>query len=472
MLAVADSDSYLKWAAGLLDAMPPNWVTELLVVRSPIAPSEGQIRAAVSGTRIDRRAGRQADSPAPTAPAFRWEGDGTACAEGDGAACGEGAGAALARGTAARPMETAAPDQVGRDEDDDEGTDGAAGALLPPVLSARRLRRTAERFRPDVVLLACTGPVVDVLAAEILSDLRPRPVFVSGLPGISVPATEKAWLYRSGCELFVVHSGREVREFSALGRELGGGGGVALARLPYLDLGVVGTAERDKVIFATQAKVPRRREERENVLLALAALADTRPDLEVVVKLRARDSERQTHNERHHYERLWLAMAGEGRVRADAISFAAGPMHEHLTRAAGFVTVSSTAALEAIARKVPLLVLSDFGVSAEMINLVFEGSGCLGTLDDLAKGDFRTPDGDWCRANYFHDDTESDWLSRISELVTTAEEGHLVPARSLLDGAEHASARRRARLRLEVPPRVLRYGYRAKRRMRRYLKVF
>ncbi|WP_433425856.1 DUF6716 putative glycosyltransferase [Microtetraspora malaysiensis] len=417
MLAVADSDSYLKWAAGLLDAMPSDWVTELLVVRSPIAPSESQIQAAVSGTRIGRAGG-----PAGS------------------------------------------------------GRPGEGGGGLPPVLAARRLRRAAERFRPDVVLLACTGPVVDVLAAEILDDLRPRPAFVSGLPGISVPATEKAWLYRSGCELFVVHSGREVREFAAIGAALGGGGsaaggGVALARLPYLDLGGPVPAERDRVIFATQAKVPRRREERETVLLALAALAEARPDLDVVVKLRGRDSERQTHNERHHYERLWLAMAGEGRVRVDALRFATGPMHEHLSRAAGFVTVSSTAALEAIAAGVPLLILSDFGVSAEMINLVFEGSGCLGTLDDLAKGEFRVPDGEWCRANYFHDDAESDWLDRIRELAAAAGEGGLAPGRSLLDGPEHAAARRRARLRLEVPPRVLRYGYRARRRVRRYLKA-
>ncbi|MEU7694170.1 hypothetical protein OHB01_33075 [Microbispora hainanensis] len=404
LLAVADSDSYLKWAAGLLDATPEDWVTDMAVVRTPITPSAAQIAAAVSGTR----------------------------AQGEG---------------------------------------------LPQVLAARQLRRAAERFRPDAVLLACTGPVVDALAAETLAGLRPRPVLVSGLPGISVPATEKAWLFRSGCDLFVVHSGREVAEFSEIGARLGGGGAVALARLPYLDLLARGPAARtpdgvrDRVVFATQAKVPRRREERERILLALAELGKARPDLDVVVKLRARDDERQTHNERHHYERLWTVMEAEGRVPAGAVRFAAGPMHEHLSRAAGFVTVSSTAALEAIAGHVPLLVLSDFGVSAEMINLVFDGSGCLGTLDDLVKADFRVPAGEWCRANYFHDPSAGDWTGRVAALVAAARAGTLEPARSLLDGPGHAAARRRARLRLEVPPKVLRYGYRARRRMRRVLKA-
>ncbi|MFC6080619.1 DUF6716 putative glycosyltransferase [Sphaerisporangium aureirubrum] len=401
VLAVADSDSYLKWAAGLLDQLPADWTRTLAVVRTPITPSEAQIAAAVSGT-------------------------------------------------------------------------GYAAGDPPAVASARGLRRLAERTRPDVVLVACTGPVVDVLVSGVFDGMSPRPVFVSGLPGISIPATEKAWLFRGGCDLFVVHSGKEVDEFGRIGKELGATGTVALARLPYLDHATARpafSAAGDRVVFATQAKVPRRREEREGILLALAALAARRPDLDVVVKLRALETERQTHNERHHYERLWRDLAEAGTVPAGAVRFAAGAMHEHLAAAAGFVTVSSTAALEAIAAQVPLLVLSDFGVSAEMINLVFEDSGCLGTLDELTSADFRRPSPAWCDANYFHAQGASDWVPRLAALVTEARAGRLAPVRPLLDGPAHAAARRRARLRVELPPNVLRAGYRASRRVRRYLKA-
>ncbi|MGW0804516.1 DUF6716 putative glycosyltransferase [Nonomuraea sp. NPDC002799] len=388
MLAIADSDSYLKWASCLLDDLPAGCVTELVVVRTPIAPSPEQIAAAVG----DREP--------------------------------------------------------------------------PPLLSARSVRRAAERTRPDVILVACTGPVVDVLVAEVLAGLRPRPVFVSGLPGISVPATEKAWVFRSGCDLFVVHSEREVAEFSRIAAQLGGGGAVGLARLPFLRprSGVPNAlAGGNRVVFATQAKVPREREQRERILSSLAGLAGRRPDLDVVVKLRALEDERQTHNERHHYQRLWREMGEPGRL-----AFEAGSMHDQLVRAAGFVTVSSTAALEAIALEVPSLVLGDFGVSAEMINLVFEGSDLLGTLDDLAEGDFRAASAAWCAANYFHPAERNDWAGLLAGLVIARPR---VPARSLLDGPEHAAARRRARLRVEVHPSMLRAGYRAKRRMRRYLKA-
>lgn len=384
VLAVADSDSYLKWAACLLDDLPEGSSADLVVVRTPIAPSPEQIAAAVSGR----------------------------------------------------------------------------GRPAPPVLSARSVRRLAERTRPDVILVACTGPVVDVLVSGVLDGLRPRPVFVSGLPGISVPATEKAWIYRSGCDLFVVHSEREVAEFGEIAGRLGGGGAVGLARLPFLRAGTA-QAGGDRVVFATQAKVPRGREQRERILHALAELAQRRPDLDVVVKLRALEDERQTHRERHHYQRLWREMGEPGRLR-----FAAGPMHEQLAQAAGFVTVSSTAALEAIALGVPSLVLTDFGVSAEMINVVFEGSGLLGTLDDLAAGGFRAASPAWCAANYFHPAERDDWAALLAGLVSA---GPGRPATSLLDGPEHAAARRRARLRVEVHPSMLRAGYKARRRMRRYL---
>ncbi|WP_344056664.1 DUF6716 putative glycosyltransferase, partial [Sphaerisporangium rubeum] len=371
VLAVADSDSYLKWAAGLLDQLPAEWTRTLAVVRTPITPSAAQIAAAVSGTRL-------------------------------------------------------------------------GGGEPPVVASARGLRRLAERTRPDVVLVACTGPVVDVLVSGVLGGMSPRPVFVSGLPGISIPATEKAWLYRGACDLFVVHSGKEVAEFGRIGKELGATGAVALARLPYLDHVTgrpmtAGTGRR--VVFATQAKVPRRREERESVLMALAALAARRPDLDVVVKLRALETERQTHNERHHYERLWRDLAAAGAVPEGAVRFAAGAMRDQLAEAAGFVTVSSTAALEAIAAGVPLLVLSDFGVSAEMINLVFEDSGCLGTLEELTAAGFRRPTGAWCDANYFHDPSASDWVPRVAALVDDARAGRLLAPRPLLDGPAHAAAR-------------------------------
>ncbi|HEX2314545.1 MAG TPA: DUF6716 putative glycosyltransferase [Thermomonospora sp.] len=377
VLAVADSDSYLKWTAGLLDHLPDDWARRLVVVRSPIAPSPEQVRAALNGT--------------------------------------------------------------------------SAGA--PVIVPARGVLRQVRRFHPDVLLLGCTGPVVHVLSS--LVPETGRPVLVSGLPGISVPATERAWVYRSAVDLFLVHSRREAAEFTEIATRLGLPGRVGFTRLPFLDPAPPAPV-RDRVVFATQAKVPAPREERERILLALAALAAARPDLRVVVKMRGLATEQQTHRERHHYQTLWDDLAAAGRVDRDAVTFDAGPMREHLAHAAGFVTVSSTAALEAIAAEVPLLILSDFGVNAQMINLVFDGSGCLGTLDDLAHARFREPDPAWCAANYFHEESAEDWLGTLTDLLGDARAGRL-PDPVHLHVRRGRLAGPRARIRLEAHPALLRH---------------
>ncbi|WP_460776976.1 DUF6716 putative glycosyltransferase [Nocardiopsis nanhaiensis] len=397
VLAVADSDSYVKLSAAMLDAVPrEGYDCGLVVVRSPIAPSPGQLQAATEATR-------------------------------------------------------------------------QAGVSIP-VLTLLQIRRLVRRMRPDVVMLNCTGPVVDALASALTAALRGhRPVLVSALPGISVPATEKAWLYRSQSDLFVLHSNREVAEFGGLGEKLGATGDVGLATLPFLPGPVARTATADRVVFAAQAKVPHAKEDREAVLQALADLAESRPDLDVVVKLRGRENEAQTHRERHHYEALWREMVRAGQTWEGALLFATGSMAEQLERASGFVTVSSTAALEAIALDVPLAVLTDFGVGAEQINVVFQDSGAFGTLADVRAARFRHPDPLWTERNYFHPPAENDWLERMDDLVRRARRGVLGARPDLLLEAGQVRARRRVLMRLSVPYTAVR-GSRVLRRKLRVLR--
>ena len=370
LLAIADTDSYLKWSAATLAALPNAWKSSQVLIQNPVLPSQAQIRAASS-----------------------------------------------------RPVD---------------------------VLSYTALVRRIRLECPDVVLLACTGPVVATLTAHRVFWGPNRPVLVTGLPGISVPATQRAVLARAACDLFLVHSKREVAEFADISQSQAPRLRFALAHLPFLptptseDLG--DTNRGRDLLFAAQAKVPTGRSERQEILLALAEAGS------VVVKLRAYAEEKQTHRETWSYPQIMHDLVARGRVAPDAVAFVAGSMHDALRTARGFVTVSSTAALEAIAMGRRVLIISDFGVSAEMINLVFEESGCLGTLDDLRSGHLFRPNKRWLDANYFHPVEENDWLERLTELLTLRATGQLpgrpcasVPASKLL----------RRRLRLLIPARLL-----------------
>jgi hypothetical protein len=126
-----------------------------------------------------------------------------------------------------------------------------------------------------------------------------------------------------------------------------------------------------------------------------------------------------------------------------------GSMADALASARACVTVSSTAVLEAMATDTPVLVLSDFGISPEMINVVFEHSDCQGTLDDLVAGRFRRPAQAWLTDNYFHADADSDWLDQVVRLLR-ARDKHGLPHRPAGPTADRRVAVRQ-NLRLILP---------------------
>ncbi len=344
--ALADSDSYLKWAAALLARMPEDWTKRIVVMRTPTLPSETQITAALAGSGIGR-------------------------------------------------------DRV-------EVHDFDAGIT------------SAAADRADVVVVATVGPLADVVIRTLLDADPHRPVVVSGLPGIAVPARRIAMIYRSQADLIVLHSKREVRDFRHVARRNGFDERFGLSRLPFLPEGSAGQQDGD-IVFAAQAIVPRRRRQREQVLDWLQELARRRPGTRVVVKVRAIGSENQTHPEDHNYADL---LATRKSLPPNLV-VEGGPMSERLRRASALVTVSSTAALEALGLGIPVLVLDDFGVNNRLINAVFEGSGVLGSSEDLMASRFRHPDPDWMRDNYFHDEAENDWLQRIERLVARNRAGRL-----------------------------------------------
>lgn len=322
----------------------------------------------------------------------------------------------------------------------------ARAATGRPVsrLSLLGLHRLLRHERPDVLLLACTGPTVALLAD--LPALRGpgRPVLVTGLPGISIPASTRAVGHRRSCDLLVVHSRREQREFARLASAYAPGLGVALSGLPFLTREPVPDAPTGggDVVFAAQATVPAARHDREAILLALA---DVRPAGAAVVKVRALPGEQQTHHEELPYADLWDALRAAGAVRPDAVRFAAGSMSTALATARCLVTVSSTAALEAIDLGVPVVVLTDFGVSDALINTVFVDSGCLGDLADVRAGRVRHPAPAWREDNYFHPAADDDLVGRIEDLLEQRQTRGL-PDRRSPRGAGRESARAAARL--------------------------
>lgn len=157
VVAIADADSFVKWAASLLGAVP-DLRSQLLLVRTPLTVSAAQQDAALAGTGF--------------------------------------------------------------------------GAADVTRLDFERVAGWLEVQRPDVVLLAGRGPFVRLLG-RVVDALRHRPVTVSGLPGMAIPAQRGALDYRRHTDLLIVHSHRERRAFAELGERIGVRTPLALATLPF-----------------------------------------------------------------------------------------------------------------------------------------------------------------------------------------------------------------------------------------------
>ncbi|UGS25729.1 hypothetical protein K8F61_13815 [Microbacterium resistens] len=312
-------------------------------------------------------------------------------------------------------------------------------------IDLRELRGWLDWDRPDVVVLAGRGPLIRLLQREI-DRLVERPVVVTGLPGASVPALRGALSYRAHSDLVVVHSHRERRAYRELARRIRVDVPIALATLPFArtagGLGASGAEPATDLVFAAQALVPSSREDRARIagILRRAALAE--PSRRVVVKLRARPGEAQTHAERDGYPELIAAI---GPVPPNLV-FSYGSMREALARAEGLVTIGSTAAIEAIAAGVPVIALDLFGFDKALLNTVFADSGLRGGEEDVVARRFRRPDPRWLTQNYFHDPAESDWWATTRRLVAQRRRGALAPrtAPAPRGGPLHAAWQRKS----------------------------
>lgn len=280
-----------------------------------------------------------------------------------------------------------------------------------PIVKSAELKSTLETLSPDIVLAAATGPIVQVIYSTA-AFLSHRPGLVSGLPGVGLPATAKGQRYRRLGDIFITHSAFEKERYEQVLDKCRFPVEVVVARLPMLKSRELPKASftpgetPSALVFAPQAKVPVEKEERERILLSLNQFAKNFPHSPVIVKVRSRSGEQETHHEQFSYTQLLDVLEREGKVSSGRLSVEVGPMSDFLTPGTALVTVSSTAALESLDRGLATLIISDFGVNERMLNEAFADSGIAQPLSDAEQSHFRFPSEQWLADNYFQPLTE------------------------------------------------------------------
>ncbi|WOT34709.1 DUF6716 putative glycosyltransferase [Streptomyces coeruleorubidus] len=271
---------------------------------------------------------------------------------------------------------------------------GVRADSLREVTAVEFLRTMAEESY-DVLVLALVGGGVQAMLhglGRVWENRTSRPVVVTGYVGVVYEKLADGLLLRHGADLVLANSRQDADRFRAVYEGVGADAtSVTEVALPFLG-GAAYEGERDPytVVFAAQPSVPESRKDRTYLLNRLVQHARRHPEREVLLKLRSRPGEHTTHIEELPYQKLVQRLDPPANFR-----LVYGNMGEVLDRTDLLVTVSSTAALESLHRRIPTVVLTDLGVREALGNHHFVGSGCLASWDQLDAGHRPAPDEEW-----------------------------------------------------------------------------
>ncbi|MET7478996.1 DUF6716 putative glycosyltransferase [Streptomyces sp. NPDC005648] len=306
---------------------------------------------------------------------------------------------------------------------------GVRADSMREVTSPEFLRAMAEE-EYDVVVLALVGGGVQAMLHGLNHAWRgrgSRPVVVTGYVGVVYEKLADGLLLRHGADLVLANSRQDAERFRAVYEGVGAdASSVTEVALPFLG-GSAYEGEHDPytVVFAVQPSVPDNRRDRDYLLNRLIQHARLHPDREVLLKLRSRPGEHTTHIEELPYQKLVQRLDPPANFR-----LVYGNMGEVLDRTDLLVTISSTAALESLHRRIPTVVLTDLGIREVLGNHHFVGSGCLASWDQLDAGHRPVPDEEWVARQGVAVDGSYDTAfdaarERIAKLLATP--GELAP---------------------------------------------
>lgn len=333
----------------------------------------------------------------------------------------------------------------------------------------------------QVVVCGLSGPFTLRFTVDLADRLGPSdasgPVVVTGWVGVIIEKITAGYLDRVGSDVVAVNGVEDLEHFVTVAQQLKlDPGNLLLSGLPILGSTAAppATGPIRRVLFADQPTVPGPAAERLHVYRRLIDYAYAHPEREVLLKPRHRLGEDTFHRMLHHPEDLLRGVDHPPNFRIDHTTIS-----ELLPSVDLLLTLSSTAALEAVGSGCRVGLVLDLGVHERYGNHVFLASGLLRTFDQLIADDIGTPDRFWLGGYFF--DRPGTATEQIADRVQTLLASGERPSRQIWASAYFRSAAAylrstpvpaapvpvgRSRLVRElVPPLALRAGRRLRRRL-------
>ncbi|WP_349360290.1 tetratricopeptide repeat protein [Stappia sp.] len=237
------------------------------------------------------------------------------------------------------------------------------------------------RFRADMAL--------------VFAMAGSRPFIFTGYNGVVYERYEEGVFWRLGYDVICLNGPRDALLFQAAVT------GSRFAHQPYVITGLNKPrteslpTPRPTAVFAEQVIVPQTYTERRWMFRGLSALAAHNPDWDLIIKPRIRPGERTFHRSVLHPEQAIRRAPANLRMSYESLETL-------LASASLLLTVSSTSFFDAIAARVPVAVIGDFGVRNSIGTHYFANSGVvtyLRTPEKLEDIVTRQPSKDWLYAS-------------------------------------------------------------------------
>jgi len=252
----------------------------------------------------------------------------------------------------------------------------------------RELR--TELAQLDALVLGLDGRrtrETQLLLQSAWGEQASRPVLVSAYPGILFRHQLEGMMDRSGADLLCLNGEGDAQLYrqacAAMGLDSDNAEVTGLPILWSLEPRLQ-VPEAASIVFFEQPSVPDNPIQRKYICRRLADLARAWPDHPVIFKPRTSKVEATLH--RHHGEMSSRVEKLARRIPNLQISYK--PSLALLKQCGCAITVSSTAAMEAMALGVSTRIVSDLGVNESLGNHYFLGSGALADFDAIIRDPF------------------------------------------------------------------------------------
>jgi hypothetical protein len=302
-----------------------------------------------------------------------------------------------------------------------------------PVLSLQQLSKEFDPTEWDVMLLLLPGGQFKRAFLLLESALGPNnvswPVLVTAFPGLIFREHMRSFMDRAVAHVLCLNSDADLKSYRRFSRVLDVDSSNAIVTgLPIL-WRVSGLDRRTQrgssVVFFDQLSVPKGRLQRRFLVSQLKMLATSHPNIEVMVKPRAKQGEITLHTESYSIEKA----ISSDRDRPKNLSITYESTEFLLDSCRLAMCISSTVALEALARGTPVRIITDLGVDEGLGNHFFFGSGLFTTFADLDLSQpLSNPDHSqtWLEQVALPENGRDRFVSKVEELLRVREQDGLL----------------------------------------------